>query len=149
MKDGVVSGVEGLGEFLHIIIWHLCLLIGPQPEKIRVRTWLTNSKISRTDIQFASSKLTAAMRGSLSGCKVDANTSVYSAKTREQKISEKEYISKHKRMSKSTKGKKGIVHTSSSSRHRIQSLSHGLFSLEMLLVSISQDLFCFLCLSQC
>jgi hypothetical protein len=106
MKDGVVSGIEGLGEFLHIIIWHLRLLLGPHPPKICVRTRLTNSKIFRTDIQFASSKLTAAMRGSLSGCKVDADTSVYSAKTREQKTSEKEYISKHKRMSKSRKGGK-------------------------------------------
>jgi hypothetical protein len=33
MKDGVVSGVEGLREFLHIIIWHLRLLLGPQPDK--------------------------------------------------------------------------------------------------------------------
>jgi hypothetical protein len=69
------------------------------------------------------------MRGSLSGCKVDADTSIYSAKPREQKTAEKEYISKHKRMSKSTKGKKGIVCTSSNSRHRIQPLSLGLFSL--------------------
>jgi hypothetical protein len=75
------------------------------------------------------------MRGSLFGCKVDADTSVYSAKTREQKTSEKEYISKHKRMSKSRKRKKGIVCTSSSSRHHIQSLSHGLLSLEMLLLA--------------
>jgi hypothetical protein len=41
-------------------------------------------------------------------------------------------------VSKSTKGKKGMVGTSSSSRHRIQPLSHDLFSLEVLLVSISQ-----------
>jgi hypothetical protein len=40
------------------------------------------------------------MRGSLSGCKVDEDTSVYSAKPRKQKTTEKEYISKHKRMSK-------------------------------------------------
>jgi hypothetical protein len=33
MKDGVFSGVESLGEFLHIIIWHLRLLLGPQPNK--------------------------------------------------------------------------------------------------------------------
>jgi hypothetical protein len=72
------------------------------------------------------------MRGSLSGCKVDIDTSVYSTKTRELETSEKEYISKHKKMSKSIKGKKGIVCTSSSSTHHIQSLSHGLFSLEML-----------------
>jgi hypothetical protein len=123
--------------------------LGHNPTKIYIRTQLTNLKISRTDIQFASSKLTAAMRGPLSSCKVDADTLVYSAKTREHKTSEKEYISKHKRMSKSTKGKKGIVCTYNSSRHRIPSLSHGLFSLEMLLVGISQGLFCFLCLSQC
>jgi hypothetical protein len=51
-------------------------------------------------------------------------------------------------VSKSTKGKKGIVCTSSS-RHLIQPLSHGLFPLEVLLVSVSQGLFCFLRLSQC
>jgi hypothetical protein len=51
--------------------------------KIRVSMRLTNSKISWTDIQFASNKLTAAKRGSLSGCKVDADNSVYSAKTKE------------------------------------------------------------------
>jgi hypothetical protein len=89
------------------------------------------------------------MRGSLSGCKIDADTSVYPAKPRKQKIARKEYISKHKRVSKSTKGKKGIVCTSSSSRHHIQPLSNGLFSLEVLLVSISQGLFCFLRLSKC
>jgi hypothetical protein len=33
MKDGVVSGVEGLGEFLHIIIWHLRLLLGSQTDE--------------------------------------------------------------------------------------------------------------------
>jgi hypothetical protein len=33
MKDGVVSGVEGRGEFFHVIIWHLRLLLGPQPDK--------------------------------------------------------------------------------------------------------------------
>jgi hypothetical protein len=58
-----------------------------------------------------------------------------------------EYISKHKRVSKSTKGKKGIVCTSSSNRHHIQPLSHGLFSLEVLLVSISQGLFAFFALA--
>jgi hypothetical protein len=55
---------------------------GHNPTKIRVSTRLTNSKISWTDIQFASSKLTAAKRGSLSGCKVNADNSVYSAKTK-------------------------------------------------------------------
>jgi hypothetical protein len=33
VKDGVFSGVESLGEFLHIIIWHLRLLLGRQPDK--------------------------------------------------------------------------------------------------------------------
>jgi hypothetical protein len=33
VKDGVFSGVESLGEFLHIIIRHLRLLLGPQPNK--------------------------------------------------------------------------------------------------------------------
>jgi hypothetical protein len=50
-------------------------------------------------------------------------------------------------VNKSTKGKKGIVGTSSSSRHRIQPLSHGLFSLEVLLVSISQGLSAFFTLA--
>jgi hypothetical protein len=73
----------------------------------------------------------------LSGCKVDADNSVYSVKPRKQKTAYKEYVSEHKRVSKSTKGKKVIVCTSSSSRHLVQPLSHGLFPLEVLLVSIS------------
>jgi hypothetical protein len=58
------------------------------------------------DIQFASSKLTAAMRGSMSGCKVDADTSVYFEKPRKQKTTEEEYISKYKKASESTKKRK-------------------------------------------
>jgi hypothetical protein len=53
------------------------------------------------DFQFTSSKLTAAMRGSLSGCKVDAGTLVYFVEPRRQKIAEEEYISKYKKTSKS------------------------------------------------
>jgi hypothetical protein len=53
------------------------------------------------DIQFASSKLTAAMRGSLSGCKVDTDTLVYYAEPRKQKAAKEEYISKYKKASKS------------------------------------------------
>jgi hypothetical protein len=48
------------------------------------------------DFQFASSKLTATMRGSLSGCKVDTGTLVYSVEPRRQKAAEEEYISKYK-----------------------------------------------------
>jgi hypothetical protein len=33
LKDGVISGVKGLGEILHVIVWHLRLLLGPQPDK--------------------------------------------------------------------------------------------------------------------
>jgi hypothetical protein len=33
LKDGVVSSVEGPSEFLHIIVWNLHLLLGPQPDK--------------------------------------------------------------------------------------------------------------------
>jgi hypothetical protein len=43
--------------------------------------------------------------------------------------------------------KEVIVCTSSSSRHLVQPLSHGLFPLEVLLVSSSQVLFCFFCLT--
>jgi hypothetical protein len=63
--------------------------LGHNLTKIRISTRLTNSKISQTDIQFASSKLTAAKRGSLSGCKVDADTSLYSAEPRKQQTAEK------------------------------------------------------------
>jgi hypothetical protein len=68
--------------------------------------WLTNSKISRMDIQFASSKLTAAMRGSLSGCRVDVDTLMYSAEPRKQTAAGKECISKYKKASESTAGRK-------------------------------------------
>jgi hypothetical protein len=53
------------------------------------------------DFQFASSKLTTAMRGSLSGCKVDAGTLVYFVEPRRPKAAAKEYISKYKKTSKS------------------------------------------------
>jgi hypothetical protein len=66
-----------------------------------------------------------------------------------KKIAEKEYISKHKKVSKSTEEKKGIICTSINIRHLIQPLSHDLFPLEVLLVSVSQGFFCFLRLSQC
>jgi hypothetical protein len=63
--------------------------LGHNLTKICVRTRFTNSKIFWTDIQFASSKLTAAKRGSLSGCKVDADTPPYSAKPRKQQNNRK------------------------------------------------------------
>jgi hypothetical protein len=92
---------KALARFFKYGTFAFCL--GHNPTKIRVRARLTNSKISWTDIQFASSKLTAAKRGSLFGCKVDADTSLYSAKPRKQQTVEKEYISKHKRARKPTK----------------------------------------------
>jgi hypothetical protein len=67
----------------------LAFFLGHNPTKIHVSTRLTNSKISWTDIQFASSKLTAAKRGSSSSCKVDTDTSLYSAKPRKQQNSRK------------------------------------------------------------
>jgi hypothetical protein len=57
---------------------------------IRVRTWLTNSKISWIDIQFASSKLTAVIRGSSPGCRVDKDTSVNPVQQRGQEKGRKE-----------------------------------------------------------
>jgi hypothetical protein len=51
------------------------------------------------DVQFASSKLTAAMRGSLSGCKVDVDTLVYSAEPRKQIVAGEECISKYEKAS--------------------------------------------------
>jgi hypothetical protein len=53
--------------------------------KIRVNTRLANSKISWIEIQFASSKLTAAMRESSSGCKDDKDTPVCSKQPRKQR----------------------------------------------------------------
>jgi hypothetical protein len=68
--------------------------LGHNPTKIHARMWLTNSKISRIDILFASSKLTAAKGGSLSGCNDDADTSLYSAKPRKHQIAKKKNINK-------------------------------------------------------
>jgi hypothetical protein len=45
------------------------------------------------------------------------------------------------------KERKGIVYTSSSSRHLVQPISHSLFSLEVLLVSISQAFYAFFALA--
>jgi hypothetical protein len=92
---------KALARFFKSGTFAFCL--GHNPTKIRVSTRLTNSKIFWTDNQFASSKLTTAKRGSSSGCKVDADTSLYSAKPRKQQTAEKEYISKHKRARKPTK----------------------------------------------
>jgi hypothetical protein len=33
LEDGVVGSVEGLGEFLQIIVWNLRVLLGSQPDK--------------------------------------------------------------------------------------------------------------------
>jgi hypothetical protein len=59
---------------------------GHNPTNICVRTRLTNSKISWIDIQFASSKLTAVIRGSLPGCRVDKDTPINPAQQRGQRI---------------------------------------------------------------
>jgi hypothetical protein len=45
------------------------------------------------------------------------------------------------------KCKKVIVRTSSSNRHLVQPLSHGLFPLEVLLVGVRKILFCFFALA--
>jgi hypothetical protein len=65
--------------------------------------------MSQTDFQFASSKLTATMRGLLSGCKVDRGNLVYSVEPRRQKAAEEEYISKYKKTSKSKSRKRRKV----------------------------------------
>jgi hypothetical protein len=64
---------------------------------IRGRMRPTNSKISWIDIQFASSKLTAVIRGSSPGCRVDKDTPVNPVQQRGQKKEGKENISKYKK----------------------------------------------------
>jgi hypothetical protein len=76
--------------------------LGHNPTKIRVRTRFTNSKISWIDIQLASSKPTATMRGSLSGCKINEDTLVRFEEPREQKAVGEENISEYKKANKTT-----------------------------------------------
>jgi hypothetical protein len=111
-------------------------------------TRLANSKISWTEIQFASSKLTAAMRESSSGCKDDEDTPVRSTQPRKQR-QRKNHTSASIRASNSTKEGKGMVCTSSKSRHFITPFSHGLFPLDVLLISVRKGLLRFICPSQC
>jgi hypothetical protein len=70
--------------------------LGYNPTKIRVSMRLANSKISWIEIQFASSKLTATMRESLSGCKDDEDTPVCSARPKKQNTEGKTQIRRHK-----------------------------------------------------
>jgi hypothetical protein len=42
--------------------------------------WVINSKVSWIDIQFSSSRLTAVIRGSSSGCRDDGDTPVNPAR---------------------------------------------------------------------
>jgi hypothetical protein len=71
--------------------------LGHNPTNIRVRTQLTNAKISWINIQFASSKLTAVIRGSSPGCRVDKDTLVNPVQQRDRKKEGKENISKYKK----------------------------------------------------
>jgi hypothetical protein len=84
-RMGSLGVSKALASFFTSLSGISAFCLGHNPTKICISTRLTNSKISWTDIQFASSKLTAAMRGSMFGCKVDADTSVYSAEPRKQK----------------------------------------------------------------
>jgi hypothetical protein len=86
------------------------------------------------------------MRESSSGCKDDEETPVRSAQPRKQR-QQKRHASEAQKVGNSTKEKKGIVCTSSNIRHFIKPLSHGLFPLEVLLVSIRKGLLRFLYLS--
>jgi hypothetical protein len=88
------------------------------------------------------------MRESSFGCKDDEGTPLCSAQPR-NKDSRKGKHQQVQKVGNSTKDKKGIACTSSNSRHFIKPLSHGLFTLEMFLVSIRKGLLGFLYLSQC
>jgi hypothetical protein len=116
--------------------------------KIRMSTRLANSKISWIEIQFASSKLTAAMRESSSGCKDDEDSPVCSTQPRKQR-QRKKHTSASIRAVNSTKTGKSMIFTSSKSRHFIEPFSHGMFPLDVLLISVRKGLLRFLCLSQC
>jgi hypothetical protein len=103
LEDGVVGSVEGLVSFFKSSFGTSAFCLVHNPINIRVRTRLTNSKISWTDIQFALSKLTAVMRGSSPDCGVDKETLVYSVAPGKQKNSKKgKYQTKCKKASKIT-----------------------------------------------
>jgi hypothetical protein len=89
LEDGVVSRIKGFGSFFKSLFGTSAFFIGHNPMNIRVRTRLTNSKISWIDIQFASSKLTAVIRGSSPGCRVDKDNLVNPVQQRGQGKSRK------------------------------------------------------------
>jgi hypothetical protein len=109
---------------------------------------LTNSKSSWIDIQFALSKLTAVIRGSSPGCRVDKDTPVNPVQQRGTKEKKERKALASARTQQKLKKRTRRVFTSSSSRHRAKTLCHGLLLLRMLFVSIGQSLFHFLRLSQ-
>jgi hypothetical protein len=84
-RMGSSSVSKALASFFRSLIGTSAFFLGHNPTNIRERTRLTNSKISWTDIQFASSKLTVAIRGSSPGCGADKDTLVNPVQQRGQK----------------------------------------------------------------
>jgi hypothetical protein len=74
MGSSVVS--KAVASFLTSSFGTSAFRFGHNPTNIRGSMRLTNSKISWIDIQFASSKFTADIRGSSPGCRVDNDTPV-------------------------------------------------------------------------
>jgi hypothetical protein len=74
-------------------------------------------------------------------------TPQYVLHNQENKDSRKGTHQQAQKVGNSTKEKKSLVCTSSNSRHFIKPLSHSLFPLEVLLVSIRKGFLCFLYLS--
>jgi hypothetical protein len=114
------------------------LFFGHNPTNSRDRTRLTNSKVSWIDIQFSSSRLTAVIRGSLSGCRADRDTPVNPARHKEgRKEKKEEAVSTYNSAIEVENRRQGETLTFSSSGHCVETLRHGLLSLGMILVGIS------------
>jgi hypothetical protein len=79
------------------------------------------------------------MRESSSVCKDDEDTPVCSTQPRKQR-QEKKHTSASIRAGNSTKEEKGMVCTSSKSRHFIKPFSHGLLPMDVLLISVRKGL---------
>jgi hypothetical protein len=92
---------KAAASFLRSAVGTSILFFGHNPTNIRFSMQRVSSRISWTDIQFNSSKFTAAIRGSSSsGCKGAKDTPVFSMETQKTETRDNEQTPASRRMSK-------------------------------------------------
>jgi hypothetical protein len=98
------------------------------------------------DIQFSSSWLTASIRGSSSVCKDDGDSPVNSAQFYKKK--KETHVSKYTNAAEVENRSRAKMLTLSGGRHGAKTICHGLLSLGVLFVGISQSFLSLLCLAK-